>query len=131
MKNLKITTLAARLKDLKEDIAEIEEGQLAALKNEETAVREEILNELKITGLGNIKLDTGEVYTRAFKTSFTVVDPALALPWAQERGLITTKMDTAKVNKLLKRELSVPDGFERVDTEYLAVRSGSSNEDEE
>lgn len=132
MKSLKVTTLAEKLKQLKLDIAEIESGHLADLKDEEARTREEILKELKVTGLGNIKLDTGEVFTRAFKTTFTITDQALAMAWAQDKNVVVTKLDTAKVNKLLKREISVPDGFEQVDTEYLTVRSAASaDEDEE
>lgn len=131
MKSLKVTTLAEQLKQLKLDIAEIEEGALADLKAKEATVREQILNELKVTGLGNIRLESGEVFTRSFKTSFTIIDPALAMAWGAEKGLVVTKLDTAKANKLLKRELSLPDGFERVDTEYLTVRSASSADEEE
>lgn len=130
-KNLKITTLAENLKSLKADIAEIENGELAQLKEMEAKCREDILKELKITGLGNIKLESGEVFTRAFKTTFTITDQDKAMAWAADKNVVVTKLDIAKMNKLLKRELTVPEGFEQVDTEYLTVKSAVNNEEEE
>ncbi len=130
-KNLKITTLAEKLKGLRADIAEIKAGHLAELEAQEEEVRAELLHELKVTGLSNIKLESGEVLTRAFKTTFTITDQDKAMAWAADKNVVVTKLDTAKVNKLLKRELSVPEGFEQVDTEYLTVRSATSADEEE
>lgn len=125
MKELKVTRLAEALKSVREDISEIELGTLYALKQEEFKIREDLLKELKVTGLGNIKLESGEIFTKAIRTSFSVTDTQKAHDWAAEKGLVVAKIDTVKANKVLKRELTVPEGFERVDTEYLQVRSGS------
>lgn len=122
-KQLKITSLAEELREIRKQMAEIKMTTIDPLKEKADQLSEMLIKELTNQGWKNVKLDTGEVFTKAVRQSLQITDETLALKWGIEHEAI--KVDTTKATKIMRRQIALPDGFEMKETEYLSVRSGS------
>jgi hypothetical protein len=105
--------------------------QLKPLEDREEELRSVLLANLKQQGVKHLKLDSGAMFVRAFRTTLKVADDAAAMVWATERRSL--KVDTAKALKIIRLSGDdIPECFERQDTEYLTVKRGvNENENEE
>lgn len=122
-RELKVTRLANALNEVREAIALVKKQHLEALEVQETEIEEQLLQELHEKRISTLKVG-GYNFIRAQKTSYRITDQVKALEWAQSHlGVI--KVDTSAAGRILAREVDVPDGFERQDTEYLSVRKAA------
>jgi hypothetical protein len=129
MKTLKVTRLAQELRGKQEKLEEMKKTLCAPLEATIEELREELLEEMKLTAMRDLKLETGEMFVRSERVSFKVLNEQRALDWAKEHNAL--KLDTTKANKLLKREFNLPAGFEEQRTEYLSVRKANGNGEDE
>lgn len=130
-KQLKVTTLAADLTATRAKIAEVKEKLLAPLEEAEAALSEQLVSELRATGLNTIRFE-GHNFIRTLKTTISVVNTDKALEFAKQYpAVIKTTIDLPKVMKIIKPMLEVPAGFERKDTEFLSVRKANDGSETE
>lgn len=122
MKAITTVTMATEL------FAIIEEKKL--LEEREEALRDKLLASLKGQGVGFVRLDNGTSFTRSHRETLKVVDEAAAKNWAETHYCM--KIDTAKAMKILRRELEMPECFERkIGADYLTVKKVGDDTEEE
>lgn len=126
MKQLKVIEVANELKVLREKIAKIKAEKIAPLDEQEKELSAILIDILKKQGLKTIKIDSGELFTRATRSTIKVTDDAKAYNWASENNAL--RIDTTKCGQILRRELDLPNGFKEVTSEYLSVRKAKDDE---
>ncbi len=103
------------------------EMQIESLEVMKTLIRDDLLQQLKAQGVRSVKLDNGDQYIRTERAALVIKDATKARAFAEER--FAMKIDTAKVLKIIKPMLDVPNFFGIGHTEYLRIlRRGQSTE---
>lgn len=120
---------AQRLHDLRSTIALREEELkqlLTPLKTARDELQEELLADMRENEVATLKVDSGESYVRAVRKGIQVTLEAHARKWAIENGAV--QIDRRLVAQALKDATELPDGFERVETPYISIRSSKKDE---
>lgn len=105
-------------------------AQLKPLEEREAELRASLLANLKQQGVKHLKLDSGAMFVRAFRTTLKVADDTAAMKWATENRSL--KVDTSKALKIIRlKGEDIPEGFERQDTEYLQIKRGINEQFDE
>lgn len=92
--------------------------KVAPLREEEEALREEMIARLEQEGLDSAK-HKGQVYSRVLDITYAVANIEKAQEWAKNNGLL--RIDKMAANKALRRLITTPDGFERVQGYHLSI----------
>ncbi len=121
--------VVAEPKSLAESLYTIQE-QMAALKEREDEIKEQLIVVLQKTGVGFIRLDNGISFTRSHRETLETADEEKAREWAEKNNCL--KIDTTKAWKILRREMKLPKFFKRkVGADYLTVKRAGDKEDGE
>lgn len=114
-----ITTVAQELYDLETRISKFEEA-FKPLKEQRDELRGELLSALKQSHLKSVKVESGEMFVRLQKINYEIVDEDKANAWAKKNNCL--RIDKIAANQLLHKAIETPDGFDRVQKEYLSVK---------
>lgn len=82
----------------------------------------ELLEDMRKNGLRR-----SEKFKISLRQTLRITDPDTAYKWGEEHNCIN--VDTSKAMKLIRREFTVPAGFEVQSTEYLSTRRAGANDD--
>lgn len=115
----KITSIGEKLRDIQAQIA-LKMEEIKPLEEAEENLREQLLQQLSTQGWKHIKLDSGEIFTKAVRQTIKIVDEVKAIAWATKHNAI--KVDTTKAKEILRHEMETPSWMEYKETEYLSVR---------
>ena len=125
----RIQDSAEKLYEIRQRIYQKEEEskkELEALKMERDAVQAVLLAEMNKNGLSSMKVRSGDSFTRSVRKSIEIVSEMGALKWALENHAVT--VNKILVAQKLKDTKEVPNCFDIVETEYISVRKGKSEE---
>ncbi len=88
----------------------------------------EILEGFRALGLNNIRLETGENYTRAVKRGLEIINEIEAMKWAVENRAIS--INKILVAQKLKEATEAPQGFSFIEREEVRVTKPQKHEGE-
>lgn len=114
-----ITSTAQELYDLEARIDKFEES-FKPLKEQRDALREELLSALKQSRLKSVKVESGEMFVRVQKINYEIIDEKKANDWAKKNNCL--RIDKTKANHFLHKAIETPEGFERIQSEFLTVK---------
>lgn len=127
----RIKAKAEQLRQVRQKIDVVKESTAAALKpleDEREILQQELIGEFDKEGLSSIKTDDGATYAKAKREGVTITNEAYALGWAIENRAIS--INSRLVAQKLKDAKEIPAGFERVEVEYISVRSPKKENEE-
>lgn len=114
-----LQTKAERLAELRKKIKEIEE-QTEPLKAERDMLQEELLVDMAREKVASLRVNGGDMYTRATRKGIQITEEVFARQWALEHNAFS--IDRRQVAQQLGKAEEMPRGFERVETAYISIR---------
>lgn len=113
---------ASRLAQLR-DIIKNREGELKKelepIKNERDALQEELLEDMHDEKVASLRVENGDMYTRAVRRGIQVTNEISARKWAKEHEAYS--IDRRVVAQMLGKEEKLPKGFDYIETPYIKV----------
>lgn len=103
-----------------ETVEEAYKKAIVPLEEKQKELRAKLLEGMIKTGIKSIKLDSGDVYVRVPSTKFEVKDEVKAYKWGEQNQCL--RLDMTKARKLLTRTIGVPEGFEQIENEHIAIK---------
>lgn len=119
----KVQKTGQDLYEIRKEIQRLDEEYdkaVGPLKAERDVIEGVLISEMNNIGLKSIKNKTGDTLTVATKKSLAITSEPFALKWAIENKAVS--INKTLVTQLLKGKTETPEGFERVDREYISVK---------
>lgn len=127
-KLLQLTDAAKKLYELRQFIAKTKEEHklyLAPFEAKEEAQEQTVVTMMEEAQVKTFRVENGDVFFRGLRSSFKAVT-GKAIEWAIEKGVVS--VDMRKAQTLLRREIHLPEGFERVDTPFLTIKHDATED---
>jgi len=125
----KLQSKADKLAKLRDKIAKYE-AQLAvkidALKEERDRLQEELLGDMSREKIASLRVENGDMYTRATRKGITIVDEVFARKWALDNNAFS--IDRRRVAEVLGKANELPPGFTKTETAYISIRKNKTND---
>lgn len=123
-----LTENAQKLYEIRHQITQMKEANknaLAPYEEEEEQLEQVVFKDMADNGVKTLRVENGDVFFRGLRSSFKAVT-GKAIEWAVEHGVVS--VDMRKAQTLLRREMTLPEGFERVETPFLTIKHDATDE---
>lgn len=114
---------AERLAELRDAIKKEEDAvkeKVEPLKTERDMLQEELLADMHKEKVASLRVENGDMYTRAVRKGIQITNEVFARTWAKEHNAFS--VDRRLVAQQLKDAEEMPSGFDRVETPYISIR---------
>lgn len=114
---------AERLDEIRSAITQKEEElkkELEPLKAERDHLQEELLSDMHRENVATLRLESGNMYTRATRKGIAITNEVAARTWAKENNAFS--VDRRLVAQYLGKAEELPEGFEKVENNYISIR---------
>lgn len=113
----------ARLRSKVDDLKKKFTDKLSPLEEQRDALQMELLEDMSREQVASLRIENGDMYTRATRKGITITNEVFARKWALENNAFS--IDRKQVAGILGKKDELPPGFEKTETAYITIRKSN------